>query len=160
MLFSSPAQFLPQLPMQAAFSPPFSPPFSLSALPHPQLLVLPDQSAPDQSAPGQSAPDQSAPNPALSYLEWHQGQEPLLLLHGMADHSLVWASLGEFLQNRYHILAPDLRGHSNSSKPLQGYRCTDLIADLTALLAAQGWTSAHVVAHSWSAKVAAVWATQ
>ncbi len=31
----------------------------------------------------------------LSYLEWHQGQEPLLLLHGLADHALVWSSLGE-----------------------------------------------------------------
>lgn len=96
----------------------------------------------------------------LSYLEWNRGQEPLLLLHGMADHSLVWAKLGEWLKDRYHILAPDLRGHGNSSKPLQGYRCADIIADLEALMAHQGWQSAHVVAHSWSAKVAAVWATQ
>lgn len=96
----------------------------------------------------------------LSYLEWHQGQEPLLLLHGMADHSLVWADLGNFLQERYHILAPDLRGHGNSSKPARGYRCRDIIADLEALMAAQGWSSAHVVGHSWSAKVAAFWARQ
>lgn len=97
-------------------------------------------------------------NQQLSYLEWHQGQEPLLLLHGMADHSLVWADLGNFLQERYHILAPDLRGHGNSSKPARGYRYRDIIADLEALMAAQGWSSAHVIGHSWSAKVAAVWA--
>jgi pimeloyl-ACP methyl ester carboxylesterase len=102
----------------------------------------------------------SLPDLELSYLEWHQGQEPLLLLHGMADHSLVWAELGESLKDRYHILAPDLRGHGNSGKPLSGYRCTDIIADLEALMVDRGWTSAHVVAHSWSAKVAAVWATQ
>lgn len=100
------------------------------------------------------------PDRHLSYLEWNQGQEPLLLLHGMADHSLVWAELGKFLQDRYHILAPDLRGHGNSSKPLSGYRCEEIIADLEALMAQQGWTSAHVVAHSWSAKVALVWATR
>lgn len=100
------------------------------------------------------------PDRQLSYLEWNKGQEPLLLLHGMADHSLVWAGLGEFLQDRYHILAPDLRGHGNSSKPQMGYRCADIIADLEALMQYQGWSSAHVVAHSWSAKVAAVWATQ
>lgn len=98
------------------------------------------------------------PDRKLAYLEWNQGQEPLLLLHGMADHSLVWADLGEFLQDRFHILAPDLRGHGNSSKPSTGYRCVDIIADLEALIAAQGWTSVHVVAHSWSAKVSLVWA--
>lgn len=100
------------------------------------------------------------PNLTLSCLEWKQGQEPLLLLHGMADHSLVWENLGDALHDSYHILAPDLRGHGNSSKPPSGYRCTDIIADLEALMAHQGWESAHVVAHSWSAKVAAVWATQ
>ncbi|MEB3335853.1 MAG: alpha/beta hydrolase [Leptolyngbyaceae bacterium] len=100
------------------------------------------------------------PDLKLAYLEWNQGQEPLLLLHGMADHSLVWANLGECLQDRYHILAPDLRGHGNSSKPLSGYRCANIIADLEALMQAQGWSSVHVVAHSWSAKVAAVWAKQ
>lgn len=100
------------------------------------------------------------PDLHLSYLEWNQGQEPLLLLHGMADHSLVWAELGAFLHDRYHILAPDLRGHGNSSKPDRGYRCADIIADLEALMTDRGWDSAHVVAHSWSAKVAAVWARQ
>ncbi|WP_416668682.1 alpha/beta fold hydrolase [Egbenema bharatensis] len=100
------------------------------------------------------------PDLELFYWEWDQGQEPLLLLHGMADHSLVWAGLGEALKDRYHILAPDLRGHGNSGKPGRGYRCADIIADLEALMADRGWSSAHVVAHSWSAKVAAVWATQ
>lgn len=96
----------------------------------------------------------------LSYLEWHQGQEPLLLLHGMVDHAMVWVGLAEFVQDRYHVIAPDLRGHGNSSKPASGYRCRDMIADLEALMAQVGWPSAHVVAHSWAAKVAAVWATQ
>uniref|UniRef100_B8HNN1 Alpha/beta hydrolase fold protein n=1 Tax=Cyanothece sp. (strain PCC 7425 / ATCC 29141) TaxID=395961 RepID=B8HNN1_CYAP4 len=100
------------------------------------------------------------PNGQISYLEWNRGKEPLLLLHGMADHSLVWAKLGEFLQNRYHILAPDLRGHGNSCKPLTGYGCGDIIADLKALMVEHRWSSTHVVAHSWSAKVALVWARQ
>lgn len=100
------------------------------------------------------------PDLQLAYLEWNEGQEPLLLLHGMADHCLIWAGLGEFLQDRYHILAPDLRGHGNSSKPENGYCCADIIADLEALMADRGWASAHVVAHSWSAKVALVWAKQ
>lgn len=100
------------------------------------------------------------PSGQLSYLEWNQGQEPLLLLHGLADHSLVWLSLIDALADRYHCVAPDLRGHGDSSKPDQGYQCEDVIADMEALIDRLGWTSMHVVAHSWSAKVAAVWARQ
>lgn len=100
------------------------------------------------------------PQLCLSYLEWNSKGEPLLLLHGLADCGMVWVSPAEFLSDRYHIIAPDLRGHGESSKPDSGYRCEDIIADLTALMDSLGWKSAHIVAHSWSAKVAAIWARQ
>lgn len=93
----------------------------------------------------------------LSYLEW-QGQEPLLLLHGMADNALVWSSLGEYSANKYHIIAPDMRGHGNSSKPKCDYSFDSVISDLEALIDSFGWSSTHVVAHSWSGKLAAIWA--
>ena len=101
------------------------------------------------------------PQITLSYLEWNSaGQEPVLLLHGLADHGMVWARVAEHLSDRYHCVAPDLRGHGDSGKPEQGYACKDIIADLQALMDHLGWTSAHVIAHSWSAKVAAIWARQ
>jgi pimeloyl-ACP methyl ester carboxylesterase len=96
----------------------------------------------------------------LSYLDWSGGSEPVLLLHGMADHGGVWVSLAESLGDRYHCVAPDLRGHGDSGKPVQGYRCGDMIADLKALMAHLNWTSAHVIAHSWAAKIATVWARE
>ncbi|MGB3559159.1 MAG: alpha/beta hydrolase [Geitlerinemataceae cyanobacterium] len=100
------------------------------------------------------------PQLQLSYLEWNSGGEPLLLLHGLADCGAVWLSLAEDLSDRYHCIAPDLRGHGDSSKPDRGYGCQDIIADLEALMENLGWSEAHVVGHSWSAKVAAVWARQ
>ncbi len=96
----------------------------------------------------------------LSYLEWNQGKEPLLLLHGLADHSLVWSSLGDYLSPNYHIIAPDLRGHGDSSKPPTGYKFIDYIDDLEQLMNYLGWTSANILSHSWSAKLAAIWATK
>ncbi len=96
----------------------------------------------------------------LSYLEWHQGQEPLLLLHGLADNALVWSSLGDYLAADYHIVAPDMRGHGESSKPEQDYSFESAIADLEALMDRLGWSSAHVVSHSWTGKLAAIWARQ
>jgi pimeloyl-ACP methyl ester carboxylesterase len=98
------------------------------------------------------------PDIQLSYLEWNQGKEPLLLLHGLADHALVWLQLGEILTDRYHIVAPDMRGHGESSKPDRGYTFADAIADLEALMDRLGWHSAHVVSHSWTGKLALIWA--
>lgn len=94
----------------------------------------------------------------LSYLQWNQGTEPLLLLHGMADLGLVWSSLAESLAQKYHIVAPDLRGHGASSKPETGYSCQDIINDLEALMDDLGWSNAHILGHSWGGKVAASWA--
>ncbi|MBE9004325.1 alpha/beta hydrolase [Fortiea sp. LEGE XX443] len=96
----------------------------------------------------------------LSYLEWNQGQEPLLLLHGLGDHALVWSSLGEYLAADYHIVAPDMRGHGDSSKPEKDYSFESAIADLEALMDKLGWSSAHVVSHSWTGKLAVIWARQ
>nr|WP_202804440.1 alpha/beta hydrolase [Baaleninema simplex] len=102
----------------------------------------------------------SLPNIELSYLEWGvPGNEPVLLLHGLADHAGVWSSCGESLSSAYHVVAPDLRGHGNSSKPRTGYRAIDIIRDLQHLMQHLGWTSAHVVGHSWMGKVVPRWAT-
>ncbi|MEH2351908.1 alpha/beta fold hydrolase [Nostoc sp.] len=102
----------------------------------------------------------SKPDIQLSYLEWNQGQEPLLLLHGLGDHALVWSSLGDYLAADYHIVAPDMRGHGQSSKPEIDYSFESAIADLEALMDSLGWTFAHIVSHSWTGKLAAIWARQ
>jgi pimeloyl-ACP methyl ester carboxylesterase len=96
----------------------------------------------------------------LSYLEWNQAEEPMLLLHGMADNAVVWSSLGEYLAPDYHIIAPDMRGHGDSSKPEKDYTFESAIADLEALMDSLKWSSTHIVAHSWSGKLAAIWARQ
>ncbi len=96
----------------------------------------------------------------LACLAWTEGQSPLLLLHGLADHSRVWGSLGNVLADQYQILAPDLRGHGDSSKPSTGYLFADYVADLRALLTIKQWTKVSVVAHSWAAKLVCLWATQ
>ncbi|NES86607.1 MAG: alpha/beta hydrolase [Moorea sp. SIO2B7] len=100
------------------------------------------------------------PNIQLSYLEWNQGKQPLMLLHGLADHALVWSSLGDYLYSNYHIIAPDMRGHGESSKPETGYHSTDMIADLEALMTHLGWDNAHILGHSWTGKLVCIWATQ
>lgn len=101
----------------------------------------------------------------LSYLEWNYGinnssDTNILLLHGLADQALVWKQLGEKLSDRYHIIAPDMRGHGESSKPDHGYTFTEVIEDLEALMEHLNWSKAHILGHSWTGKLAAIWAKQ
>ncbi len=101
----------------------------------------------------------------ISYLEWHNSSniEPILMLHGMADNSLVWLKLGQFLSehnSNYHLVAPDLRGHGNSSKLETGYFYDDYFGDLEALYDYFNWQKIHIIAHSWSAQIACLWATK
>lgn len=105
------------------------------------------------------------PEIELSYLEWKPETEKakvprLLLLHGLADSAVVWTSLGNYLSDRYHIVAPDLRGHGESSKPQIDYTFASAIADLEALMAHLKWPDAHILGHSWTGKLALIWARQ
>lgn len=101
----------------------------------------------------------------LSYLEWNSNIKSssdtnILLLHGLADQALVWKQLGEKLSDRYHIIAPDMRGHGESSKPDRGYTFTEVIEDLEILMEHLNWSKAHILGHSWTGKMAAIWAKQ
>ncbi|MGB3512438.1 MAG: alpha/beta hydrolase [Microcoleaceae cyanobacterium] len=103
------------------------------------------------------------PEIQLSYLEWQleeksDKKQPLLLLHGLADLALVWSKLGDYLSAKYHIIAPDMRGHGESEKPESGYSFEKTIADLEALMKHLNWSSAHILGHSWTAKLACIWA--
>ncbi|WP_338420693.1 alpha/beta hydrolase [Phormidium tenue] len=95
----------------------------------------------------------------LAYQQWGDG-EPLMLFHGLADHGLVWQSLAESLGPRYRCLAPDLRGHGDSGKPddVAAYDALELVDDLEALAIACHADRITVVAHSWAAKLALLWA--
>jgi pimeloyl-ACP methyl ester carboxylesterase len=98
---------------------------------------------------------------SFSYLTWGEG-DPLLLLHGLADHGLVWQGLAQALGEHYRCVAPDLRGHGLSDKPIDpnAYGSPALVQDLEALANNFGWTQVRVVAHSWAAKLALLWAKQ
>ena len=104
----------------------------------------------------------SASDLHLSYLDWGSpAAEPVILLHGLADHAGVWQNVGEALAAAgFRAIAPDLRGHGDSSKPPQGYDCQTIIQDLQALLNHTGYESAHILGHSWTGKVVPIWMRQ
>jgi len=71
-----------------------------------------------------------------------------------ADHAGVWSSLGITCSTLSSLL-PDLRGHGESAATTMEYtlRCRR-DRDLGPL----GWYAANIVGHSWTGKLALIWA--
>jgi pimeloyl-ACP methyl ester carboxylesterase len=81
--------------------------------------------------------------------------EPVLLLHGFPETSLMWSVLMPVLSaNGYHCLAPDQRGYSPGARPteMDAYRYEELVADAFAIGGELG-ERFHLVAHDWGANV-------
>jgi pimeloyl-ACP methyl ester carboxylesterase len=69
---------------------------------------------------------------ALHYLEWGKGDAPpIVCVHGYTGSADAFNALGRHLEDRYHILAPDVRGHGESAwSPAGAYRYEDQAGDL------------------------------
>ncbi len=92
----------------------------------------------------------------LHYREYGQANAtPLLLLHGLFGSSGNWHSIARALQDRFHILVPDLRNHGRSPhNPQMDY--PSMAGDVIELLDAAGLECAYLVGHSMGGK-AAMW---
>ena len=79
---------------------------------------------------------------------------PLLLLHGIFDRAEGWQPVADALSRQFRLIMPDLRGHSQSEWPSDGYELRDYAADAISLLDALGIENAVVLGHSLGALVA------
>ncbi|MGE3908852.1 MAG: alpha/beta fold hydrolase [Chloroflexota bacterium] len=78
----------------------------------------------------------------------------VLLLHGFPEFWYGWRHQLPALAERFHVVAPDLRGYNLTEKPPAGYDYRTLITDVPALIAALGAERAHVVGHDWGGMLA------
>lgn len=95
----------------------------------------------------------------LHYLTAGQG-EPVILLHGYAETSHMWLPLIAQLERAHTVIAPDLRGAGESSKPLEGYTKAVLAQDIHALALHLGYDRVRVVGHDIGLMVAYAYAAQ
>jgi len=83
------------------------------------------------------------------------GDGPLVvLLHGFPEFWYSWRYQIPALAERFHVVAPDMRGYNTSEKPPAGYDIETLTDDVRALIAAQGEERAVVVGHDWGGVIA------
>jgi pimeloyl-ACP methyl ester carboxylesterase len=89
------------------------------------------------------------------------GSGPLLvLIHGIAGTSAIWDSVIPWLAERYTIIAPDLLGHGDSSKPEGDYSLGAYANGIRDLLEALGHDRGTLVGHSLGGGVAMQYAYQ
>ena len=89
----------------------------------------------------------------VAYLDEGDG-EVILLLHGMAGSSQTWRPVIRPLSRKYRVVAPDLPGHGNSTKPRSDYSLGAFAALLRDLCDELGITRATVVGHSLGGGIA------
>ncbi|HEY0321862.1 MAG TPA: alpha/beta hydrolase [Pyrinomonadaceae bacterium] len=92
----------------------------------------------------------------LHYAERGEGDELVIFLHGFPECWYSWRHQLDALGDRYHVVAPDMRGYNLSDKPprVEDYRMDYLIDDVTGLIRHFGREKAVVVGHDWGAGVA------
>ena len=90
----------------------------------------------------------------VHYLTAGQGA-PLVLLHGWPQTCHAWHKVVPALARRFRVIAPDLRGLGDSSRPRDGFDKQTVARDIAQLLrSGLGIDSAHVVGHDWGGPVA------
>jgi pimeloyl-ACP methyl ester carboxylesterase len=90
----------------------------------------------------------------VSYSTAGEGEEVVLLIHGIVGCAAQWDQVVPLLAERYTVVAPDLLGHGESDKPRGDYSLGAYAASVRDLLVALGHRRATVVGHSLGGGVA------
>ena len=81
--------------------------------------------------------------------------EPVVLLHGWPQTWYMWRKIIPILAENYRVIAPDLRGLGQSSRPETGYDKKTIAADIVDLVHDHlGLGPIHIVGHDWGGPVA------
>jgi pimeloyl-ACP methyl ester carboxylesterase len=96
----------------------------------------------------------------LHYLKAGAGKKTLVLIHGFGDTSHMWIPLFDDFGKDYTIIAPDMRGLGDSSRPDRHYDKKTIAADVHELITSLGYTRIDLVGHDIGLMVAYSYAAQ
>lgn len=86
------------------------------------------------------------------------GEEVVLLLHGHPESYLIWRDIAPTLAQKYTVIATDLRGYGDSSKPKglpdhSNYSKRVMAQDQVTVMQTLGFSKFHIVGHDRGARV-------
>ena len=102
----------------------------------------------------------SASEVPINYVEGPRNGPPLMLLHGTARDWRSFSVLLPELSSRFHVFAPDLRGHGASGRASGGYRASQFARDISEFAEAVVPSGPALFGHSLGGIVALTAATQ
>jgi pimeloyl-ACP methyl ester carboxylesterase len=96
----------------------------------------------------------------IHYLKAGTGKKPLVLIHGFGETSRMWIPLFADFGKDYTIIAPDIRGLGDSSRPATGYDKKTAAVDIRELVKSLGYERIDLVGHDIGLMVAYAYAAQ
>jgi pimeloyl-ACP methyl ester carboxylesterase len=96
----------------------------------------------------------------IHYLRAGTGKKTLVLIHGFGDTSHMWIPVFDEFGSDYTIIAPDMRGLGDSSRPASGYDKKTIAADVHELVKSLGFEKIDLVGHDIGLMVAYSYAAQ
>jgi pimeloyl-ACP methyl ester carboxylesterase len=84
--------------------------------------------------------------------------DPVVLLHGWPQTWFEWRRIIPALAAKYTVIAPDLRGLGDSSKPPGGYDKRTVADDIYQLVRKLGFERINLVGHDWGGPTAYAYA--
>jgi pimeloyl-ACP methyl ester carboxylesterase len=96
----------------------------------------------------------------VHYLDWGNPTRPaMVLLHGIARHAHTFDHIAVDFARDYHVIAPDMRGHGDTSwSPEGAYLVEDYVKDLEGLLQQLGIRRVTLLGNSTGGRVVQVFA--
>lgn len=96
----------------------------------------------------------------IHYLKAGSGKKTLVLIHGFGDTSHMWIPMFDEFGNDFTIIAPDMRGLGDSSRPATGYDKKNIAKDIHELVKSLGYQQINLVGHDIGLMVAYAYAAQ
>ena len=90
----------------------------------------------------------------MRYLDWGGEGAPVIALHGLASSAHWYDIVAPLLRRKFRIIAPDQRGHGQTTQAADGYNWQSVAADVAGLMDALGIRRAALFGHSWGGHVA------
>ncbi|MGK0189794.1 MAG: pimeloyl-ACP methyl ester carboxylesterase [Verrucomicrobiales bacterium] len=91
----------------------------------------------------------------IHYVTLGEG-EPIVMIHGFPDYWYTWRKQMADLSKDYQVIAIDQRGYNKSDKPegVDNYAMNLLVADVAAVIKAEGKEKVTICGHDWGGMVA------
>ncbi|AYC35100.1 alpha/beta hydrolase [Pseudomonas cavernae] len=115
----------------------------------------------DREMAGLTAQQKEVADLSIHYYEGGPADgQTILMLHGFGANKDNWPRFAKYFTERYHVIAVDLPGFGDSSKPNASYDVGTQVERLAAFTKALGIDKFHIIGNSMGGQISALYAAR